>query len=353
MMNVVTKQKIEAFITDWENANDTFAQDFSGVISVSGKDSTIYEKVRGCRNRGEGLPNELTTAFGIASGTKLFTAVAICRLIDQGKLTLESKISDILPHDLKAIDANTTVFHLLTHSSGIPDYLDFDNEESEDKFFDTYPVNKWTTNEFYLPLFNERPSVFALGSKADYSNSNFILLGLLIETVSKKSYHSYIKQNIIEPLNMTRTGFYATNNLPGNTAIGYTWDKQLKEFVGNYFRLPIVGAADGGIYTTVADMRLFWNGLFQGKLFSKNMLDQFLAPRTRYDDIDGHIGLGVFVNEKDGETIYWHDGADCGVNFRTAYFPSTGNIMTIFTNVGIKILAFSDNLMSLLVSSSY
>jgi len=351
-MNMAIKQKIETFITDWANANNGFVKDFSGVISVSGKDDIIYEKVQGLRNKAEGLPNQINTAFATASGTKLFTAVAICQLIDQGKLTLESKIRDILPHDLNTIDADTRVFHLLTHSSGIRDYLDFDDKESETRFYDAHPVNKWTSNEFYLPLFNQRPSVFPLGSKADYSNSNFILLGLIIETVSGESYHTYIKQNIIEPLNMVHTGFYTTNNLPANTAIGYAWDKKLEEFVGNYFRLPIIGAGDGGAYTTAADMRLFWDGLFQGKLLSKNILDQFLTPRTRFDDIDGHFGLGVFVIERNGETIYWHDGGDYGVNFHTAYFPSTGIVMTVLSNFGIQLLKFNDNLMSLLVSKN-
>jgi len=82
--------------------------------------------------------------------------------------------------------AETTDFHLLTHSSGIADYLDFDDKESETQFYDNYPANKWTTIEFYLPLFNQRPNVFLLGSKADYSNYNFILLGLIIETISGK-----------------------------------------------------------------------------------------------------------------------------------------------------------------------
>ena len=347
---MATKQKIDTFVTNWENANETFAQDFSGIISVSGKDGIIYEKVRGFRNRGEGLPNEPTTAFATASVGKLFTAVAICQLVDQGKLTLEAKIKDILPHNLGTIDAETTVIHLLTHSSGIADYLEFKDRESKEKFFDAHPVNKWTSNEFYIPLFNNLPSKFALGSKADYSNSNFILLGLVIEAISKEGYHDYIMQNIIKPLGMERTGFYATNNLPANTAIGYAWDAQINEFVGNHFRLPVVGAADGGIYTTATDMRLFWDGLFQEKLFSKSILDEFLTPRMVFDDIDGHFGLGIFVSEICGETIYWHDGSDYGVSSHTAYFSSTGNVMTMFSNAAIKVMDFNNGLMALLAA---
>ena len=344
-------QKITNFVAQWEANNSTFAEEFSGVISVTGKDGTIYEKVQGVRNKGESLPNERDTAFGIASGGKLFTAVATCQLIEQGYFTLDSKIVAILPHDLGTVDKETTVLHLLTHSSGIADYLDFDTSEEENTFFNTHPVSTWASSIAYLPFFNTRPNAFALGSKTDYSNSNFILLGLIIEAVSGKSYHEYINKNIIAPLNMTHTGFYATNNLPANTAVGYAWDKHQEIFVGNCFRLPVVGAGDGGLYTTATDMTLFWNGLFQGKLLSQDMLKQFLTPRTWYDDIEGNIGLGVFINERNGKTIYWHDGADAGVGFHTAYFPDTGNVMTVFSNFAIKIIDFCDQLMTLLANS--
>ena len=349
---MITRQKIEDFIRDWERENDTFARLFSGVISVWGAEGVIYEEARGYRNRGEGLPNEVTTAFATASVTKLFTAVGVCQLLEQGKLTLESKIRDVLPHDLKAIDADVTVYHLLTHSSGIADYLDFDNKEAEDAFFDAHPVNKWTSNEYYLPLFNERSRAFALGEKSDYSNSNFILLGLIIETIAQVSYHTYIKQNILDPLQMTSTGFHATNNLPANTAIGYMWLKATDEFVGNHFRLPVIGAADGGIYTTAADMRLFWHGLLNGKLLSKNTLSQMLTPRTRFEDIDGHLGLGIFINQRNNQPIYWHDGGDAGVSFHTAHFPSTGYTMTVSSNLAIAMIKFNDNLMTLLTKNN-
>jgi len=232
---MITRLEIEAFICDWEKENDTFARLFSGVISVAGREGVIYEEARGYRNRGECLLNDVTTAFATASVGKLFTAVLVCQLIERGVLSLESRIVDILPYDLKAIDSEVTVYHLLTHSSGIADYLDFDSKEAEDAFFDAHPVNLWTSNEYYLPFFNTRSPVFALSAKSDYSNSNFILLGLIIETLAKQNYHTCIKQNILEPLQMTRTGFHATNNLPANTAIGYMWRKATDEFVGNHW----------------------------------------------------------------------------------------------------------------------
>lgn len=339
-MSKLNTQAVENLFNQWKDA-----QNFSGVISVSKEEGIIYEKVQGFRNRGEQLPNELDTAFGIASGTKLFTAVAICRLIDQGKLALESKIEDILPHDLGNIDKDVTIFHLLTHSSGIRDYY---NEIDFDEFFEKYPTHKWT-NAFFLTFFNHLPSKFKAGTKALYSNSNFILLGLIIEAVSGQSYHAYIEEQIIQPLNLTKTGFYRADQLPSNTALGYVYDEKLEEIVANTFYLPLIGTADGGLYTTTNDMEIFWKAVWGRQLFSKEMLKKFLTVHAQDQDDKVQYGLGVFIDEKEGEFIYWHSGSDYGVSFHTAYIPKTGNVLTILSNEEKNIWDFQDKLMSLLI----
>ena len=128
----------------WNSWSD--ADIFSGVFSVSGEQGAAFEKCCGFRNRSDNLPNNSDTAFGIASGTKLFTGLAVCKLIDEGKLSLDARLWDVLPFDLGQIDKSVTVFHLLTHTSGIGDYID---EEAEDStlqmqtLYSTYPVYLW------------------------------------------------------------------------------------------------------------------------------------------------------------------------------------------------------------------
>ena len=344
-------QKIEKIFYECEEA-----EKFSGVISISNTNGIIFEKVGGLRNIGEKLPNNADTAFGIASGTKLFTAVAACKLLDQKKLSLDSKIRDILPYELKAVGKDTTVFHLLTHSSGIADYLndvvDFEDDSSIESFYAKYPVHTWKTLEFYLSLFNELPNKFTLGAEARYSNSNFILLGLIIETITGENYHSYILQNIIKPLGLKHTGFYPTNSLPANTAIGYIEDKASKKLVGNFFYISIIGCADGGLYTTSKDMELFWRGVMDGRLFSKSILNKFLTPHTVYEDIKGHFGLGVFIEEKEGKKIYSHSGSDFGVSFQTTHIPHNGVVLTILSNVEMDIWNFVYRVMPVLMGMS-
>ena len=221
------KNKVKEIFEKWTKEND-----FSGVFSVSDKNGIIFQKACGYRNKAEELPNTIDTAFAIASGTKLFTALSVCKLIDEKKLSLDDRIADILTQDLKKIDKDVTVYHLLTHTSGIGDYID--EEESSEyfdilKLYETRPVHKWETLDFYLPMINELPPKFKPGERYGYSNAGFVLLGLVIEAVSKQDYHGYISDNIIKPLGLVRTGFYRSNNLPKNTAFGYAFNESRNE----------------------------------------------------------------------------------------------------------------------------
>lgn len=292
---------------------------FSGVFSVSNTESVIFQEACGYRNIAEKLPNEISTSFAIASGTKFFTALSICKLIDNGYLNLNDRIWDLIHHDLKQISKEITVFHLLTHTSGIGDYID--EEASNDYFdilslYDNRPVHKWDSLAFYLPMFNELPQKFIPGERTGYSNAGFILLGLVIESVSKQTYHKYVDENIIWPLGLTNTGFYRMNNLPGNTALGYIYDEDNKRHITNVLFMPIVGGSDGGIFTSANDLITLWNAVLSSRIFSENMLEQFLTPHKRF-------GLGVYLREKDNRNAYYTVGGDFGADFFSAYFPRT------------------------------
>jgi CubicO group peptidase (beta-lactamase class C family) len=305
-----------------------------------------FEKVQGDRNRAEKLPNNRDTAFATASGTKLFTAAAVCKLIDQNKLSLDSKICDILQYDLKSIDCETTILNLLTHTSGIAGCFDYDTAEEADEYFRKHPSHLLLKNEDYLPLFIDKPAEFKRGDRMEYSNSNFILLALVIEAITKTDFSDFIKENILDPLGMKSSGFYALNHLPANTAIGYYYDPRKVQLFTNYYCIPIIGAGDGGIYTTADDLKLFWRGLFGCKLFSKDMLEQMIAPRVETDFFDGHMGLGVWVSERNGERYYWHNGLDNGVDSCTAYFPKSDCVLAIMANVNILDWELQDKVMA-------
>jgi len=320
---VITEKKIQDIFNTWNEAGE-----FSGVFSVTGANDTIFQQACGYRNRAEQLPNTPKTAFAIASGTKLFTALSVCKLIDEGKLKIEDRIWDIIPFDLKEIDKEVTIFHLLTHTSGIGDYID--EEEIEDSFdilklYDNRPVHKWISLEFYLPMINELPPKFKPGERVGYSNAGFILLGLMIEAVSKMSYHQYVTDNIILPLNLKHTGFYRMNNLPGNTALGYVFDEAQKEYITNTLYMPIMGGSDGGLFTCASDIDTVWRAVLSDKIFSEEMRKRFFTPH-------GDFGLGVYLDDKDGKKIYYTVGGDFGVDFFSAYLPHVDIVVSAFGN---------------------
>ncbi|MCL2057299.1 MAG: beta-lactamase family protein, partial [Oscillospiraceae bacterium] len=244
------------------------------------------------------------------------------------RLSLSDRIWDLLPFDLMRISKDVTVFHLLTHTSGIGDYIDEETSSGYNdilKLYDNRPVHKWDTLEFYLPMFGDLPAKFKPGERTGYSNAGFILLGLVIESVSKQAYHQYITENIILPLELSHTGFYRMNSLPGNTAFGYVYDEAREEYATNVLYMPIVGGSDGGIFTSADDLAKLWKGVFSDKIFSADMRGQFLMAH-------GGFGLGVYIKEQGKQKVYFTVGGDFGVDFFSAYFPQTGTVVSALGN---------------------
>lgn len=306
---------------------------FSGVFSVSSQEGVIFEKCCGYRNRSEELPNNASTAFGIASGTKLFTGLAVCRLIDTGKITLEDRLWNILPYNLGQINKEVTVLHLLTHTSGIGDYLDEEapnSSEAEQELCNKYPVYLWERLEYYLQMITPLPQKFEPGTRFGYSNAGFVMLGLVIEAVSGTTYQQFVANEIILPLQLKHTNFYRMDSLPANTALGYT-----SPFQTNIYKLPILGGSDGGLYTCVNDLDILWRTVFSGHLLSERTLEAFLQPQVDISDGKSY-GLGVYRFDSGSNTVYYAVGGDFGVDFFTAYIPKHKVVASALGNSDIN-----------------
>ena len=326
---------MQGIFNDWIKDDGS---DFSGVFSVSGADGIIFQTACGCRNIPEELQNTVDTAFGIASGTKLFTGLAICKLIDEKKLSLEDRLCDLLLYDLGQIDKNITVFHLLTHTSGVGDYIDEESADCQEQLqalSDTYPAHLWERLEYYLQMITPLPPKFKPGQRYSYSNSGFILLGLIIEAVSKLSYQQFVQDKIIKPCKLTHTGFYRMDSLPKNSAWGYIQDESTKERRTNIFSLPVLGGSDGGLFTCAKDLDTLWRAVFEYRVLSREMTEAFLALQVVIDDKCGDsYGLGVYRKLlKDGNVAYYAVGGDSGVAFFTAYFSQSKTSVSALCNV--------------------
>ncbi|MBD1381075.1 serine hydrolase domain-containing protein [Metabacillus arenae] len=304
---------------------------FSGttLIKQAGKAPVISS--RGYANRAEQLPNKPGTRYGIASGCKLFTAIAICQLVEEGKIAFDTKLSECIEYELPNFSENITIHHLLTHTSGVPDYFD---EEVMDDFEDLWrntPMYTIRHVKDFLPFFENDQMKFTPGKQFHYNNTGYILLGLIVEKVSGLQFIDYIEENIFKKANMVNSGYFAFDSLPPKTAQGYidfvdgTWKT-------NIYSLPVRGGSDGGAYITVEDMVLLWEALLKHKLLSEPYTKKLLTPHVNHKD-KKFYGYGVWINQTEGTISKYHImGYDPGVSFHSAYYPSSQTILVVCSN---------------------
>jgi len=343
------KEAIQNIFNTWVNGD---GEGFSGVFSATGQEGVIFQEAQGFRNRAEALPATIDTAFAIASGTKLLTGLGICRLIDEKKLHLEAKLWDLLPYDLGQINKEVTIFQLLTHTSGVGDYIDEDSDNVEDELqalYDKYPPHLWTQLEYYLQMITPLPPKFEPGQRYGYSNSGYVLLGLVIEAVSGLPYQQYVQENIIKPCDLAHTGYYTMDALPAKTAHGYIHDEDADIWRTNIFSMPVIGGSDGGLFTCARDLDTLWRAVFDNKILSEEMTQLFLKQHVVIDEECGEsYGLGVYRNIEEGKISYYAVGGDTGVDFFTAYFPQSKIVVSALGNADINTFPLLNDLFDIL-----
>ena len=300
--------------------------EFSGVISIFKDSSTLYTQAYGYRDVKNHLPNTTSTVFGIASGTKFFTALGIGVLIDRGLLSLDTTIGEIAQEYTGFIDEHATIQHLLTHTSGIYDYYDEEIEQDFEHFFVEIPWYKLETPSDYYPLFKGQTMKFRPGERYSYSNGGFVLLAMLIEKLTGSLYRDFIREHVLQRANMHRSGFYAFNDLPENTANGYLEDRRTT----NIYHLPLRGGGDGGMYTTTDDLRAFWDSLFSHRILSTELTATFLKTHSTFDAANGY-GCGIYKHLDD--SMFAIEGGDAGVDFSSRYIVPKNLTINILSNI--------------------
>ncbi|EOC99676.1 serine hydrolase domain-containing protein [Caldisalinibacter kiritimatiensis] len=307
-------------------------KDFSGVVFIKEKGNEIYKQAFGYANRSYKVLNNIDTKFGIASGCKLFTAIAICQLADKGTISFETKLKDCLNIDFPKFDSNITIHHLLTHSSGIPDYFDEEVMNDFSELWNERPMYNIKTPKDFLPMFQNRNMDFTPGDRFKYNNAGYILLGLVVEEQTGVEFSEYIEKNIFEPCEMFDSGYFSLDRLPINTANGYIKEKS-GEWKTNIYSIPIIGGPDGGAYTTVRDLSKIWNGIFTNKILSKKATKTMLKPHINVKG-DFNYGYGVWISKKDNEIFkYYIMGEDPGVSMMSSVYPKYNIEVTIIGNI--------------------
>jgi CubicO group peptidase (beta-lactamase class C family) len=304
---------------------------FAGVVRVERGGETVVARAYGLADRAHSIPNGVGTRFGIASGTKGLTALAVVSLIEDGALRLDTTARSVLGRDLPLIGPDVTVEHLLAHRSGIGDYLDEEDEqESTDDtgYVLTVPAHELATTEQYLAVLGGFPAKFTAGARFAYCNSGYVVLALIAERVSGVPFHELVRQRVAGPAGMPDTEFLRADELPDRTATGYLPIEGASRT--NVFHLPVRGTGDGGVYTTAADFSAFWPALFGGRIVPTGWVAEMIRPRSDVPEEPMRYGLGFWLHPTGPAVILI--GSDPGVSFRSVHDPATDSTHTVISN---------------------
>ncbi len=305
----------------------TLKESFTGVFTVDVGDERRFERVEGYANRALRVPNTAHTRFAIASGSKTFTALAVLRLVEEGVLSLDTRVRGILGADLPLIDDAVTVEHLLTHTSGIGDYLDEEADWDPEDYVMPVPVHTLGDTEAFVPVVDGFPQSFPPGERFSYCNGGYIVLAVIAQRASGREYHDLVEEEVCARAGLTKTSFLRSDELPGDAALGYLFNEGDRT---NVLHLPIRGNGDGGIYTTADDLHTFWRALLGGRIVSERTVDEMTRPRYDVPEEGLRYGMGVYIGPTGPQLAM--EGYDAGVSFRSIHDPRTVMTASVLGN---------------------
>ena len=322
---------------------DIIPEDFSGAVLVSKEDTLLFGKGFGFADISNQTYNTLDTKFQTASAGKFFVAVGIMQLIEAGRLSLDSQIGDLLYFDLHQIDRKITIRQLLNHTSGIPDYCDESIVTDYAELWVDFPNYKIRKSKDLLPLFIEKPMMYPAGEKFQYNNSGYVMLGLVIESVTDRLFDEYLTENVFRPCGMLDTGYYELDRLPAKCANSYILDESNQEYYTNIYSVDAKGTGAGGAFTTVLDVEKLWKNLLNGHLVSMPTLTDMISVQSC--DEEDYYGYGVWLKKVD-ETFFlpFFQGGDPGVSFISRYNPDRRLRVHIVSNKGQKVMKLASEI---------
>lgn len=293
------------------------ADRFSGIVLIARNGKTLQQKTGGREDRDKGTPVTADTKFRIGSMNKMFTAVTVLRLVQQGKLSLDDRIEKHLP-DYPARDVATkvTIRHLLTHTGGTGDI-----------FGPEFAKNRLTLKEHsdYVKLYGSRGLLHEPGAEFRYSNYGYVLLGAIIERVTGMTYYNAVKREVYGPAGMSSSGSEPETTPVEHRSTGYM--RSNGAWVPNIDTLPFRGMAAGGGYSTAGDLLRFAQALESGKLLSRELLKAATTPNLQ------DYGFGFGIRGEGPLRWYGHNGGAPGMNGDLRIFPESGYVIVALSNV--------------------
>jgi CubicO group peptidase (beta-lactamase class C family) len=299
---------------------------FSGVLLIAKNGEPIYSRAHGLANRGWNVPNTLDTRFNLASITKMFTAVAIAQLAEQGKLSYDDVVGKFLPdYANKDVAEKVTVRHLLTHTSGLhDDWAAMDRGPN--------PSREVQTIMQHLAPFQTEPLHTPPGERQQYCNMGYALLGAVIEQASGEDYFDYVQSHIFTPAGMATAGFLDLTQDPPHVATGYM-DAPGGQRLSNIFRLWPRGNPYSSAYATAQDLAAFAEALRTDQLVRPATREEMWSGGLPYSEANSRYGFGCIVKEYNGTRLVGHGGGWLGITNKYDTYPDLGYSVVILCNI--------------------
>ena len=301
---------------------------FSGVVLIARDGEPILERAYGFANRNYDVSNQLDTKFNLASMNKMFTAIAVMQLVEEGKISVDDKVIEHIPgYPNQEVAETVTIHQLLTHTSGMGDIFTQEYRET--------PRDRYKELDDYLPLFVDRSLQFEPGMTGAYSNAGYIVLGIIIEETTGQTYFEYIEENIYQKCGMTDTGSYEVDRVVPNIAIGYAGNlRNYGDVSSNLSKLPFKGSSAGGGYSTAHDLLKFSRCLENHQLLSPEFTDVLLeGVSSPILGMEGEYAYGFMVGPINNHRIVGHGGS----------FPGVCTMLDIYMDMGYTAVILSNS----------
>ncbi|GAA0367232.1 serine hydrolase domain-containing protein [Bacillus horti] len=270
---------------------------FSGNIAIAQDGNVLFQKCYGLADIEHNVPHTPQSKFRIGSLSKAFTALGILMLEEQGKLNLTDTLNIYIPELLYGKEV--TIHHLLSHTSGIPNFVLFP------EFRNLYEKNGFSPEEL-IELLNPKGFVTSPGKQYSYSNTGYYLLALIIEKVSQKSYEAFLTDQIFNPLQMNNSGYDLSETILSHRARGYKIDQEHNILQNADYLDMKVPFGGGGLYSTIEDLLLWDKALFSPSFISTMILNKLYTPNKE------NYGYGWRIFERHGQQVVEHGGGICG-----------------------------------------
>jgi CubicO group peptidase (beta-lactamase class C family) len=300
------------------------AGDFSGAVLVAHEGRILYEQAFGYANFEWKIPNDLQTKFEIGSITKQFTSMLVLQFVNEGKIKLDGHVSDYLPYYRKDTGNRITISELLSHTSGVPDFI-----RAPGFLEGTGSRTKYRVKDFAQEYCSGNLE-FEPGTSFNYSNSGYFLLGAILEQVSGRSYEQLVKDRIFTPLGLNDSGYTHTEIIIPHRAAGY--ERSTSELQNARFYDMSIPFAAGALYSTVGDLFLWDQALYGERLLPANLRDLFFKPNLENYGFGWAILIPKPGSPYAGETILMHGGEIFGFQSLIERIPKYRELIVLLDN---------------------